>query len=468
MAVRQYEAVVLGAGPAGYVCAIRLAQLGVDTAVIEREQVGGVCLNWGCIPSKAFIHVAKLYEEMHHAEAFGIQVSGIKLDAKKLQAWKEGIVKQLTNGVSQLLKANKVEKVVGEASFKDGNTLLVRRGSETSEVGFRRAVIATGARPIELPGFAVDHKTILDAKSSLALQQIPKSLVIIGGGVIGMEMGTYFAKFGCKVHIVELTEQLLPGTESDLVRVVERRLQKNGVEFYTGAGAKSWKKSGSGVEVEVETKEGTVKLKAEKILSAVGFRPNTEGLGLDKAGVALDEKHFVNIDANLATTAKHILAIGDVVGPPFLAHKGSKQGLVAAAIIAGEGASYDVRAMPAAIFTDPEIATVGMSESEAKAAGYKTGVGRFAFAASGRALSMAQSDGFVRVVRDVDSDRLLGMQIVGPNASELIAEGALAIEMGATVEDLALTVHTHPTLPEATMEAAEAAHHQAIHMVNRK
>ena len=240
MATKQYEAIVIGAGPAGYVCAIRLAQLGVETAIIEKEQLGGTCLNWGCIPSKAFIHVAKLYEEMQHAETFGIHVGDISLDAKKLQAWKESVVKQLTGGVGQLLKANKVEKISGNATFKDANTIIVNQNGEQTEIAFKRAVVATGGRPIEIPGFQVDGKFVIDSKGALGLEEMPKELVVIGGGVIGLEMATYFAKFGAKVSVVELTDQLLPGTEVDLVRVVERKLKKNGVEIYTGAKAKGW------------------------------------------------------------------------------------------------------------------------------------------------------------------------------------------------------------------------------------
>jgi dihydrolipoamide dehydrogenase len=468
MASRQYEAVVIGAGPAGYVCAIRLAQLGVETAIIERGPVGGVCLNWGCIPSKAFIHVAKVYEEIKHAEEFGISVSGVKLDAKKLQAWKEGVVKQLTGGVDQLLKANKVEKIVGEVTFKDNSTLVVDKGGEKTEIAFRKAVVAVGGRPIEIPGFTIDGKTVLGAKGALALDEIPKDLVIIGGGVIGIEMGTFFAKFGAKVSIVEMTDQILPGTEKDLVRVVEKRLKKNNVEIFTGSKALGWKAKGKTAEVEIETASGKKTIKANKILMSVGVKPNTDLLNIDKTDVKLTERGFVQVDQSLRTTVPNIFAIGDVAGPPLLAHKGSKEGLVVADIIAGKNAVYDVRAMPAAIFTDPEIATVGLTEKEAQAKGYKVKSGRFPFAALGRAIADNDSDGFVRLVRDLDTDRVLGVQIVGAGASDMIAEAALAIEMGATAEDIALTVHTHPTLPEAIMEAAEASHGIAVHAVNRR
>ena len=468
MASRQYEAVVIGAGPAGYVCAIRLAQLGIETAVMERGTVGGVCLNWGCIPSKAFIHVAKVYEEIKHAETFGISVGDVKLDARKLQEWKQGVVRQLTGGVDQLLKANKVEKIVGDVTFKDNSTLVVDKEGEKTEVAFRKAVIAVGGRPIEIPGFTIDGETVLGAKGALALEDIPKDLVIIGGGVIGVEMGTFFAKFGSKVSIVELTDQILPGTEKDLVSVVERRLKKNGVDIYTGSKALGWKKVGTGAEVEVETSSGKKTIPANKILMAVGVKPNSDLLNLEATDVKLTERGFVQVDQTLRTTVPSIFAIGDVAGPPLLAHKGSKEGLVVADIIAGKNAVYDVRAMPAAIFTDPEIATVGLTEAEAKEKGYKVKTGRFPFAASGRALAYNDSVGFVRIVRDQETDRVLGMQIVGAGAADLIAEGALAIEMGATAEDIALTVHTHPTLPEAIMEAAEASHGMAVHTVNRR
>lgn len=468
MAIKQYEAIVIGAGPAGYVCAIRLAQLGVQTAIIEKESLGGVCLNWGCIPSKAFIHVAKLYEEMQHAAEFGITVSQVSLDAKKLQSWKESVVQQLTGGVGQLLKANKVEKLAGQATFKDANTLLIQRGGESSEIAFKRCVIAVGGKPIEIPGFKIDAKDVLDAKAALGLTEIPKRLVVIGGGVIGLEMATFFSKFGSQVTVVEWTEQLLPGTDLDLVRVVERRLKKNGVNLHTSAKAKGWKKSATGLSVEFETKDGSKQVEADKILLAVGVRPHTQELGLEKIGIKIGEKGFIQVDPQRRTNLPHIFAIGDVAGQPMLAHKGSKEGCVVADVIAGKNSIYDVRAMPAAIFTDPEIATVGLSEAAATAAGHKVKVGKFPFAASGKALAMSQGEGFVKIIGDATTDRVLGMQIVGPNAADLIAEGALAIEMGATVEDISLTVHTHPTLPEAIMEAAEGVHGMAIHNVNKR
>jgi dihydrolipoamide dehydrogenase len=346
--------------------------------------------------------------------------------------------------------------------------MIIAKGGEKTEIAFKRAVNATGGRPIEIPGFSIDGKIVIDSKGALALDEIPANMVVIGGGVIGMEMATFFAKFGCKVTVVELAEQILPGTDVEMVRVVERRLKKNNVEIFTGAKAKGWSKSAKGAEVEIETKTGSKKVFADKILLAVGVRPNSEGLGLDKAGVQIGEKGFVKTDNTLRTNVRHIYAIGDVAGAPMLAHKGSKEGLVAASIIAGHNVVYDVRAMPAAIFTDPEIATVGMSEEQATKAGHSIKVGKFPFVASGRALAIAQTDGFVKLVRDASTDRVLGVHIVGPNASDLIAEGTLAIEMGATAEDIALTVHTHPTLPEAVMEAAESSHGMAVHAVNRK
>ncbi|MBI2920500.1 MAG: dihydrolipoyl dehydrogenase [Planctomycetes bacterium] len=464
--MRKTDCLVIGSGPGGYVAAIRLGQLGKQTTVVERDDLGGVCLNWGCIPSKALIHFASQFERLQHGAEIGLEATGLRADLKKFQAFKAGIVQKLTGGVGMLLKGNKVDVVRGQAKFTGPNTAEVAGKKETETVEFKSCIVATGAKPIEIPGFAYDGKQVIGAKGALELDEIPKRMVVIGGGVIGLELGTAFAKLGTKVTVVEALDQLLPGQDPTLVKIVEKGLKKRGVEWRLKAKAKGYKEAGGALEVQVETEKGPESIACDRILVAVGFRPITDNLDLPKAGVKANERGFLATDKACRTNVPHIYAIGDVSGPPFLAHKASKEGIVAAEAIAGHKSEKDF-AIPGAIFTDPEIATVGMSEAEAEKAGIKVKVGKFAFVANGRALSMNETDGFAKVVSDATNDVLLGVQLVGPEVSNLIAEAALAIEMGASAEDLALTCHPHPTLSEAIMEAAEGVYGRSIHGVNR-
>lgn len=462
------KACVIGAGPGGYVAAIRLAQLGVETVIVERmESLGGVCLNWGCIPSKAFISVAKLWDQIHETEDVGIEVTDPTFDMAKTKKWKDGIVTKLTGGIATLLKRNKVKIVHGSARFTGKNAIEVKgEDGRTETIQADRFVIATGSRSIEIPGFEVDQKDVLTSRGALALEEVPDRLLIIGGGVIGMEIGSYMQKFGSEVTIVEMQKQVLPGTDPDCVKAVTRTFKKMGTRFMLESKSKSMKRTKDGIEVTIETPKGDKTVVCDKILVSVGRRPNTENLGLDVAGVKMDQRGFIETDDKMTTSNPAILAIGDVSGPPLLAHKGSKEGLVAAAVIAGKPEMYDVKAMPAAIFTDPEIGSVGMTEEEARAAGKKIKVGTFPFAASGRAMAGRETDGLTKVISEEGTDLLLGCHIAGPHASELIPEAALAIEAGLTAEDLALTVHTHPTLSETVMEAAEDTHNLAVHIYN--
>ncbi|KAF0245169.1 MAG: dihydrolipoamide [Planctomycetota bacterium] len=464
--MRKTDTLVIGSGPGGYVAAIRLGQLGRQTTIVERDDLGGVCLNWGCIPSKALIHVSTEYERALHGSEIGIETTGVKIDLKKFQAFKKGVVEKLTGGVGMLLKGNKVDVVKGQAKFTGPNTAEVAGKKETETIEFKNCIIATGAKPIEIPGFTYDGKNVIGAKGALELDVLPPRLVVIGGGVIGLELGTAYAKLGSKVTVVEALDQLLPGQDPTLVKIVEKGLKKRGVEWMLKAKAKGYKAIAGGLEVEVETEKGPAKIACDKILVAVGFRPITDILDLPKAGVKTSERGFIATDKLCRTNVPHIYAIGDVSGSPFLAHKASKEGIVAAEVIAGHKSEKDFL-VPGAIFTDPEIATVGMTEAEAEKAGIQVKVGKFAFLANGRALSMNETDGFVKVVSDVKNDVLLGVQLVGVEASNLIAEATLAIEMGASAEDLALTVHAHPTLSEVIMEAAEGVYGRSIHGVNR-
>jgi len=462
---RSYDAVVIGAGPGGYVAAIRLAQLGKKTALVEKESLGGVCLNWGCIPSKALIAAANLVEEISGAAARGITAVP-QVDVAKLRAFKNDVVKRMVSGIGTLEKGNGVEVLRGTATFVGPGAVEVKGKEGADRVEAQAFVVATGARPVEIPGFPFGEG-VWSAREALELSEVPPRLAVVGGGVIGLELGTVYAKLGSKVTVIEALPQLLTGVDPEAVRVVQRGLRQRDVKVLLNAKASALgKKSGALVLVaEVEGREEPVE--CDRILVAVGFRPNTAGLGLEQAGVKLDAKGFVAVDDQLRTSVPSIYAIGDVVGPPFLAHKASKEAEIAAEVIAGRKAKRDWVAMPAAIFTDPEIGAVGLTEEEARAKGYDVIAGKVAFAALGRAVAMDRAEGFVKVVADRASKQLLGATFVGPEASDLVAEATLALEMGAYLEDVALTIHAHPTLSETFQEACKLALGEAIQVLNR-
>ncbi len=465
MTTKKTEVLVIGAGPGGYVAAIRAAQLGKKVLCVEKEKLGGVCLNVGCIPSKALIHAAKTYRAINHeAGEMGFEVSGVKVNLAQTQKWKRGITESLTSGIGQLFKANKVESLFGTATFTGPKSVVVKGKDGDTTVEFDHCILATGSRPIEIPGFKFDGKNVLDSSGALDLEVLPANLVVIGGGFIGLEIGQVYQTLGAKVTVIEMMDAILPGQDADVVRIVERRLKKDGMAIFTKAKAKGF--DGKNVTFEIDGKEQ--KVPADKVLVSVGRRPNTDGLGLEKAGVKMTDRGMITVDNKSRTNVAHIYAIGDIVPGPALAHKASKEGTVVAAVIAGDkGAAIDYKALPWAVFTEPEIATVGLTETEAKAKGYDPVVARFPYAALGRAKSTNSAEGFVKMVADKKTDLLLGVHIVGAEASNIIAEAALAIEMGATTKDLALTIHTHPTFPEAIMEAAEGIHGEMIHGVNR-
>jgi dihydrolipoamide dehydrogenase len=471
---KTYDAIVIGGGPGGYVAGIRCAQLKLKTLVIEKESLGGVCLNWGCIPSKALIAAANFYEKTRHADVMGISVTGVTVDAAKMQAWKNGIVKKLTTGVAGLLKGNGAEHLYGTARFVDAKTLEVttREGVERV-VATRGIIIATGARPVEIPGFKYDGEKIISAKEGVSLSPLPRRLAIIGGGIIGMELGGVYSKLGVEVTVLEFLPKVLASMDDDLVAPVTKAMGRSGCKFITNAKATGQERLADGtVRVSLDVQGAAQTLDVDAVLVAVGMRPNSEGLGLDRVGVALDKRGHVVIDDTCRTNVPGVYAIGDVTGGPYLAHKASKEGEICAEVLAGHHSARDWRAMPAATFTHPEIASVGLFEREAREKGLDISVGKFPFAASGRAMAVLETEGFVKVIAQKvgpgPKDRkIIGVHIVGPEASDLISEAALALEMDAYVEDVGLTIHPHPTLGETVMEAAKAAIGEAVHTLNR-
>jgi dihydrolipoamide dehydrogenase len=460
------EAVVIGAGPGGYVAGIRLGQLKKQAMVVERDKPGGICLNVGCIPSKALINAAKYYDKLRHGADIGILADNLRVDMGKMQSWKGEVVAKLTGGVKTLLKANGCDYRTGNARIVAPDTveLVGKEGTTTIKTG--AIVVATGSRPIEIPGFKFDGNRIVDSTGALDFASVPERFVVVGGGYIGIEIGTLYAKLGAKVTVVEALPAILPGNDPEIVKLVAKRLKALGVEVITGAKAKSWaEKAGRAVvTLDVGGKDQTIE--TDKVMVAVGRRPNFENLGLEEVGVKI-EKGFVPVDKQQRTNVPGIYAIGDVAGQPMLAHKASREAEVVAEVIAGHNARFDVRCIPAVIFSDPEVASAGISADEATARGHKVKVGKFPFVALGRAIANADTDGFVKVVTDADSGEVLGIHVVGNGAGDVIAEAALAIEMGAVADDLSLTIHAHPTLPEAIMEAAKASLGEAIHIQNR-
>lgn len=459
------DTIVIGAGPGGYVAAIRAAQLGQKVTIVEKEYVGGVCLNVGCIPSKALISAGHRYEIAKHSEAFGIKAENVTVDFSKVQEWKSSIVKKLTGGVEGLLKGNKVEIVRGEAYFVDSNSLKVMTENSSQTYTFKNAIIATGSRPIELPTFKFS-KRVLNSTGALNLQELPESIVVIGGGVIGVELGGAYANFGTKVTIIEGADDILSlGFEKQMSALVKRSLKKKGVEIYAKAMAKGVEEKEDGVVVTFEAKGEEKKVEADYVFVMVGRRPNTDELGLEQAGVKVNERGLIEIDKQCRTNVKNIYAIGDVVPGPQLAHKASYEGKIAAEAIAGEPSEIDYLAIPSVVFSDPELATVGYNEKEAKEAGIDVVAAKFPYAANGRALSIDSTDGFVKIITRKEDGLVIGAQIAGANASDIIAELGLAIEAGMTAEDIAMTIHAHPTLGEMVMEAAEVALGSPIHIL---
>jgi dihydrolipoamide dehydrogenase len=473
LAEHQVDAVIIGAGPGGYHVAIRLGQLGKKVICVDRDEVGGVCLNWGCIPTKALLHVGEVVRHMDHAATIGLKVKGYDIDPEGVAKFKTDVVNANVGGVKTLFKANGVEFLYGEASFKSPTEIVVKtKDGGTDTIRAKDVVIATGSAPIDVKAWPHDGDTIINSDDAVQVKRVPKNLLVIGGGVIGLEFATVYKRMGANVLVIEALPQILTGTDLDISKTLGRILKKQGIEIMLGTKVGAVVKSGKTVKATFngdgtggkdETRE------FDTVLVAVGRRPVTDNLNLQAAGLSTDDKGFIPVDAQLRTKVPNIFAIGDVTGQPLLAHRAMKQGVIAAEVISGDkSAAFDPIAVPNCVYTDPEVATVGLSEEEAKAKGYEVRVGKFPQAASGRARTMNETDGIIKLVGDAKSDLLLGMHIVAPQAESLIGEGVIALEMGATLEDIGLSIHPHPTLTEGLGEAAEAAHGKAIHIVNPK
>jgi dihydrolipoamide dehydrogenase len=470
MANKVYDAIVIGGGPGGYPCAIRLAQLKQKVLCIEKDEVGGVCLNWGCVPSKAVIATSHTFDKVKAGQSYGLFVDNLRIDANKLQDWKEGIVKKLTGGIRTLFRGNGVELLYGDARITGPRTVTVKTREGTTETveASKAIVVATGSSTIEIPSFKFDGKKVIGAKEAVSLREIPKRLLVIGGGIIGMELGGAYQRLGSELTVVEALPNILNGVDADIAAVVERAYVKHGAKILKGAKAlgHEYQKDGA-VAVRLDVGGGkTETVVTDVVLVAVGMRPNGGGIGLEELGVKV-EKGFVPTDGIGRTNVDGIYAVGDCSSVPMLAHKASKEGEVVAEVIAGHKAAKDWVAIPTAIFTDPEIATVGLGEAQAKEKGIDVRVGKFPFSVLGRAMAVSETEGFVKVVANKSTHEILGFHIVGPAATDLISEGALALEMHAFLEDIALTVHPHPTLGEAMMEASLHALGQSVHLLNK-
>ena len=462
---------VIGGGPGGYAAAFLAADLGMDVTLVDLDKnPGGVCLYRGCIPSKALLHVAKLIHEAEEAKNWGIEFGAPKIDINKLRDFKNNVVTKLTSGLGQISKQRKINFIQGRASFINSSTLKIERvDGQTIEHQFEKAIIATGSVIATIPSLDIKSKRLLNSTSALDLPEIPKSLLVIGGGYIGLELGSVYQALGTKVSVVEMMPGLLPGADRDLVNYLSMRIKKSFAEVMTNSKVLEMKEVKHGISVKIQDEKGNVADKVyDYVLMSIGRKPETRGLGLENTKVTLTDRGWIKVDKQLRTTDPNIFAIGDIAGEPMLAHKASHEGRVAVEVIAGHKATFEPLAIPAVVFTDPEIAWAGLTEEQAKKEGIKHEVAKFPWAASGRAVTLDRNDGVTKLIIDPDTQRILGVGICGPCAGELIAEGVLAIEMGANVTDLKLTIHPHPTLSETIMDAAEVFFGQSSHFYKPK
>jgi dihydrolipoyl dehydrogenase len=463
MAESRYDVAVIGAGPGGYAAAFQAADLGLRTVLIDQEpQLGGVCLLRGCIPSKALLHAARLVTEAEEAQAWGIRFEKPKVDLEAMRGRTTTIIGKLTKGVQTLAGSRKVDVIRARATFKNGTTLALS-GGEPRELSFPHAILATGSRPAVPKSLKIDDPRVMDSTGALELPDIPSRLLVVGGGYIGLELGTVYQALGSEVTVVEALPRLLNGADPDLVRPLHQRMQRRFKAIKLDTKVEKLDPRKDGIAATCTGPDGNTTEIYDRVLVAVGRKPNTEQLGLEQTKIALSPEGFIQVDRQMRTAEPAIFAIGDVVGEPMLAHKASHEGLVAARVIAGQQAAFDAT-IPAVIFTDPEIAWCGLTEEAAKASGHAVTIARFPWAASGRATTLGRNDGLTKLVLDAESGRVLGVGICGVGAGELIAEGVLAVEMGAVAEDVAASIHPHPTLSETVMEAAESFHGQATHI----
>ncbi len=466
-----HDLVIIGAGPGGYGAAFHAADLGMTATLIDpRKNPGGVCLYVGCIPTKALLHTAQVKRDAKEAEAMGLAFKETVVDTDKVRKWKDKVVQELTGGLGQLAKQRKVNYIQGMARFDSSDTLeITRSGKDKKEkISFKKAIIATGSKPVSLPDIDFSEDYVMDSKQALELKEVPSKLLVIGAGYIGLEMSTIYHALGSKVSLVELTPHFLPGTDRDLVKPFEKQNKEIFEEIFLESKVTKMKKNKKSVEVTIETQDGKKTRKFDKILLSVGRRPLTEDLGLKNTEVKTDKKNFIQVDEQRKTDDKNIYAIGDVTGEPMLAHKATREGIVAAEAIHGKKSAFDPNAIPAVVYTDPEIAWTGLTVKEAEERGYNVEVAKFPWGASGRAKTLQTRNGITKLIIDKDTDRILGVAITGKNAGELIAEGTLAVEMAALASDLSLTIHPHPTLSETLMEAAEAYYGHSTHMYKPK
>lgn len=454
------DLVVIGAGPGGYIAALRAKELGINTALVDLlPKPGGVCLHMGCIPSKALLHAAEIIETSKKAASFGLHFDQPKININELRNWKQDVTDKLAQGIVGMLKAKGVEIIQGRAVFEDSRNLRIEGTEDTpaSRIKFKHAILATGSRPVALKGMDFDSPRLLDSTSALKIETVPQSLLIVGGGYIGLEMGTVYASLGSEVTVVEMTDGLLPGVDRDLVRPLGNHLQQKFKAIYLNTKVAKLKEENDGLVAFLEGKDVPDSIKFDRVLIAVGRRPNSDGIGLENTQVEIDRQGFVLIDEQCRTKDKRIYAIGDVSGQPMLAHRATRQGYVASEVIAGLSSAFDNRAIPAVVFTEPEIAWCGLTDTEAKQRGLEVQSAKFPWSASGRAMTLGDPVGQTKVIFDPNTTQVLGVGIVGPRAGELIAEAVLAVEMGAVLEDLMVAIHPHPTLSETIAEAAIAA-----------
>ena len=452
------EIVVIGAGPGGYAAAFRASDLGKQVLLIDKDPtLGGVCLNRGCIPSKALLHISKVMDETKSLAKMGVTYGEPKIDLEAIRAHKDKIVSQLSGGITQMAKVRNVEIIQGSATFKSNSELNIETENGHVSVSFDKCIIATGSTAAMIPGVPADHPSVLTSRTALDLVDIPERLLVIGGGIIGLELGQVYAALGSQVSVVEFLPNLLPGTDPDLVKPLQRKLKKQFESILLSSKVTSVEPNDDGtLTVTIENDKGTTTKVYNKVLVAVGRKPNSNLLNLDSTDIEMDERGFINVDVYRRTSVKNIFAIGDIAGNPMLAHKATHEGKVAAEVASGHSAAFDVRAIPSVVFTDPEVAWAGLTEIEAKENGISYEKGEFPWAASGKAIAMGANQGKTKILFDPESKQVLGVGIVGPGAGDMISEGMLAIEMGADADDIGLTVHPHPTLGETFAAAAEA------------